>query len=145
MNFIARYQKILILGVIIIIAFLLRFKAATLQSVWHDEAYVIHNAKFTSEIFKDKYDAPLYFLIISAISKLTDSYIIFRLVSILFSLASLLLIFIITKKVGGNKFGYLSSFYYAISAFSIHYAWQIRMYSLYSLLGLASIYYVTIL
>ncbi|MFH1453805.1 MAG: glycosyltransferase family 39 protein [Armatimonadota bacterium] len=134
---------------IFILALFLRLYNLGLPSIWVDEAFSIWVAKFdmvplVQFIAKDAHP-PLYFMLLHFWVKLfgTGEFAV-RLLSVLFSMGSLCLIYAVSNVVfTDKKYGLLASFLFAISSFSITGAdTDVKMYSMLTFLTILSVYFL---
>lgn len=140
-----RSKTSLYLALILLFAFIIRVVAALKQELWVDEAYSIYAIKFYKFPYYDFTNPPIYFMLLKLWANFSLNIIWLRLLSILFSIFSLFFYFKLAKFILNEKFALLATFLLTISSFHIHYAWQIRMYSLFMLLVTISLYFAIIL
>lgn len=119
---------------------------ASRQQVWFDEAYSIwitKNKTLSETIALTSVDAhpPLYYLILNLWGSLADwDFFWLRILSVLLFLASIWVAIKFASKIFGQKVAIMSSIMLAFSPFLVRYAFEIRMYSLASLIAVASTY-----
>jgi len=133
------------ISLIILIGFIIRLISLFRQELWVDESYSIYAIKFYAFPFYDYTHPFLYFLILKFWSTISLNYFWLRTLSLLISALNIWLFSKLSKLILNNKFTLLSTFLLAISAFHIHYSWQIRPYSLYFLLATLSLYFFLII
>lgn len=130
---------------IILLATLLRVIGLISRPIWYDESFsILFAEKGPSAILSGtlienqnassaEEHPPLYYFILWAWFNITNvSITTARFFSILFSLASLVIIYLITNHVFNSKTALIASFIFAILPFQIHYAQEIRMYAMLS-------------
>ncbi len=133
-------------ALIILVAIGLRTYTVHFQSVWSDEyvsvAYL--NASTWSEFQAgyrqhDRYMPPVYHVLLYLWAHLFEiSTLSLRLLSVLFAVASLFLMYVVGKRLIGTKGALVALTLFAFSPEQIYHAQGIRCYSLVVLLGLAS-------
>lgn len=140
MQLVKTIKSHLFISIILCIALILRIIPAMHQLVWFDEAFTINSAIFKQFPFYDAADAPLYFALIRLMSFFSIEKFWLRIPSIVFSIINIALCYSLAKKYIHIHIAKFVAFGLAISAYHIHFAWQIRMYSLYMLLSTAALY-----
>ncbi|MBN2482680.1 MAG: glycosyltransferase family 39 protein [Candidatus Omnitrophica bacterium] len=124
---------------------MLRFFRLDVKSVWFDEAQTLLQAEqglksiFTT--FSVGTHPPLYRLLMYWWKHLGSSDAFLRIPSVVFSIISIWLLYKLAELIFSKKIALLGAFFIAVSPFQIHYAQEIRMYSLLLLLSLGSIYF----
>ena len=138
--------EVLVLITIVILAFLLRSYKLGDEDFWVDE--IGHIQAASSDSFGSVLNqvrihdgaAPLDYLILhnylSIIGSLPDSF--YRLPYVVYGGFSVLLTYILARKIYGPGVGILSAFLLSISQFHIRYSQEVRFYSLSVLLSLIS-------
>jgi len=113
------------------------------QSFWRDEIISMVNAqKPAKEIFfLSENFPPLYNLILHFQLSLGSSEFIARLPSVVFGFGSLILLYILTKKMFDSSVAILSIFLLAINPLHIWYSQEARMYAPWIFFSLGSVYY----
>ena len=132
-------EKLLVWG-IIFVGFFLRVFQLTAKSLWFDEACSISFASNDFNIFTHRYLVkPVYFLILKFwVSMFGSHEFPTRFLSVIFGVLSVWLIYRLGKMLFSRKVGIISAFILASSSYHINYSQQVRNYSLFSFLGLAS-------
>lgn len=149
-NYIKKNKEYIILGIIILIAFLLRLYKISSPSLWHDELMTIGRISGswldTLVNLSDSPFPPLYYLILKAWTLLAEiSEWSLRFPSALFGVILLIYLYKLTKLVTDNKqTAYLATLLGAFWPYLINYSQEAKMYTLVWLLGLASWYYFLI-
>jgi len=135
----------IILAVIILAGFFLRFYELGEESIWLDEAYTLQSAAkqdFTSlisSVDRIETNPPFYFMMLHFWVKFfSASEFSIRFLSLLFSVFSIMLIYIIGKEIFNSGVGLLSSLMLASSMLHVLYSQEARGYSLFIFLILAS-------
>ena len=141
-------NKILI--VIVIISAILRFLLLGKESLWLDEgysvkiaqtniAYILQNSSFDPH-------PPLYLILLYFWIKVFGySEFAARAFSALFGIASVVIIYFVSKELFNKKVGLISSGILAVSVFHIRYSQEVRSYSLLAFLTLLSFYFLIML
>ncbi len=130
---------------ILVLAFLLRLVNLN-QSFWLDEgAQMVMSSQ--SLVFQwlgrsADFHPPLFYLLIHFWMKLGSNEWFLRLPSIVFSLGTVYLGYLLGKKLFEEKIGLLSGLFLAIGPFHIYYSQEARMYSLFTFLVAASMYFL---
>ncbi len=125
------------LFIIFLIAFLLRFWFLEKpEGLWNDEyvSWFIASqnsfSDFLTEMFRNCH-APLYYIYLKLWMFLfNDSDISLRISSVIPSLLTVIVMFLIGKEVKNIKLGLLCCFFTAINSFNIYFAQEVRLYSL---------------
>ncbi len=135
-----------ILG-ILALALILRLHDIGLGDVWIDEANGILTARgplgaLFDSLSRDS-SPPLYYLLLHVwIGLFGDGAIALRLLSTLFSLLLVALLFAVGRRVVSRDAGLWAAFFAALSPVQIFYSQQVRMYTLLPLLALASVWFL---
>lgn len=139
--------------IIIALGGFLRFSLLTHQSLWYDEgiALEITDGESIQTTFDamwgrsggDKYQ-PLYYVILFLWRKIFgSSEMALRTLSVIPGVASLILVFLLTRKVYGDRHAFWSTLLISVSAFCIYFSQEVRPFSLQIFLGLAQLYCFT--
>jgi uncharacterized membrane protein len=128
------------------IAIFLRIINITSEQLWIDEGGSISYAKSSLNIFWTRIindiHPPLYYVILKGwIFIWGDSVASCRLLSAIFSILTLPILYFIGKEIKDERLGLIIIFLYSISPFSIYYANEVRSYSLIHLLFTISLYF----
>ncbi|MCK4994141.1 MAG: glycosyltransferase family 39 protein [Candidatus Omnitrophica bacterium] len=132
--------KLCVLG-IILVGFFLRVFRLGAMSLWFDEACSVSFASNSlNDFFSHRYIVkPVYFLLLKA---WTASFgcreFSTRFLSLIFGMLSVFLIYKLARMLFNQKVAIISAFILAFSAFHINYSQQVRNYTLFGFLGLAS-------
>jgi len=132
--------------IITCIAIYLRMINIVSEQLWHDEAGTIYYANSTWEHLYREVSAEknpiLYYTILKLwISVFGQSIFATRLLSVIFSVLTIPVLFYLGKEIKNEKLSLIMIFLYAISPFSIWYANEVRMYSLLHLLFTIDLYF----
>ncbi|MFB6284884.1 MAG: glycosyltransferase family 39 protein, partial [Halobacteria archaeon] len=146
-RFVRKIQKpSVILGGVIAIAVVLRVAILDRWSLWLDEIYTVRfrGTANLQTVLYDPYDPhpPLYFLLVKGWTYLfgTDPTVV-RSLSLIFSVASVLCIYFLTRRIYDRWTGLLASTLFAIVPVHIHFGEIARMYSLLVFLTIISTYF----
>ncbi|HUV67644.1 MAG TPA: glycosyltransferase family 39 protein [Sedimentisphaerales bacterium] len=135
---------LVLLSLIIILGTALRLYDLGTESYWIDEIVTVHTAQqgLEQSLRLGGLDRPpTYFLIAHFwLQMFGPSEGATRLLSALFGIASIPLIFVVARELFGKRIGLLSAFFMAVSEFQIYYSQDTRFYSLFGLLTLVSFF-----
>ncbi len=137
----------LILLLILALGAVLRIVNLGADSIWLDEAYSIQFARLPLQQLIDETASsdvhpPLYYLLLHYWIKLCgDSEAGARLLSALFSLLSILMLYALAALLFDRATGLLSALLLSLSLFHIEFAQEARMYTLLAFLSLCSLYF----
>lgn len=135
----------IIIFIIIIAGLVLRLVDLDGESLWVDEGHAIHVAslepdQLIKESSKDNHP-PLYSIILHYWKKITSGTLYYlRLLSVIFGVLSIYLIYIIGKELFDKNTGLISALILAFSVFHIQYSQEIRSYMMVVVLILLSYY-----
>ena len=125
---------------ILIIAFLIRFYHLGFRDLWYDEAITLY--KLPSFSFLKAWDPPFYYALLAVWVKVFGfSETSLRFPSLLFSLASVPVTFLLGKEIFNKQVGLYASLIIALSPFQIWYAQEARAYSMLLFFGISSAYF----
>lgn len=134
---------------IVVVGILLRIFALGARHVWFDEAFTYHIAKLPLNelIFAVGSDnnPPLYYILIHYMLKLGRNEVILRLPSLLFSIASLPLLYAVGKEHINRGIGLIAALLFALSPLAMYQASEARLHGLALFLELLLIYLFLIL
>lgn len=135
-----------IIFVLIIVGLLLRLWGIESESYWLDEAISIKQAQEpflkSIELVKKDVHIPLYISVLNIwVHLFGTSEIMTRLLSLIFGVASIYVIFLLGRKLFNEDVGIYSSILLAFSALAIYYSQETRPYSLFVLLVMVSFYF----
>lgn len=130
---------------ILIFAFVIRLISLN-QSLWLDEATSVltaSNFSLTEIITKfapGDFHPPLYYLLLKFwLSAFGNSEVVVRLLSVVFGVATVYVIYLIGKKLFTEKLAFVASLIFAIAPLHIYYSQEARMYSLATFLSTVSV------
>lgn len=146
------------LFLILAAALLLRVSGLGAESFWTDESATVYTTgQMPSEVIGDIYTTtrhapeffesggtpPFYFLLANYWTDIFGlSEFKLRLLSVVFAMVSVYLIFLVGKQVFSEKVGLISSFMLSLSYLHISYSQEARVYSLAMMLTLLSVYFL---
>lgn len=148
-NFLQLSKEKYYLFLIILFGLICRLYNLGAESFWFDEVVTIHLlpqdlTMFIKQVTTDStytrnivYYTIAYFWMLPF--EITEVSI--RLLSVIFGVLSIIMVYIVGKNLFDEKIGIISSFLMAISEFQIHYSQEARFYSLFVLLTLLSMHY----
>ncbi len=137
----------LLLLLILSLGAVLRIVNLGSDSIWLDEAYSIQFAHLSvpqllSETAKSDVHPPLYYLLLHTwLGLFGDSESAARLLSVIFGLLAVLMIYMVAALLFDRATGLLSALLLALSLFHIEFAQEARMYTLLAWLALSSVYF----
>jgi uncharacterized membrane protein len=118
-----------------------------IQSLWRDEAFSFFMAK--PSIFQiiqntaQDFNPPLYYILLHFwIAVVGQSDELLRTLSFVFHLATVYVGFQFAKKLFSKKYAYFVGLFIFLNPMLLYYSFEMRMYSLYALASLASIYFL---
>jgi len=131
---------------ILLFGLVLRIIPAVNQYFWFDETFSLYASTHYQFPFYDYFDAPLHFVIVKLWSLVSYNSFWLRTSSIIFSLLSLWVYYKILHTFLSKRIAIIGLLLMTISPYHIHYAWQMRNYSLSLLIITISLYlYITII
>jgi mannosyltransferase len=137
----------LILLLILSLGAMLRIVNLGSDSIWLDEAYSIQFAhlapvQLLAETAASDVHPPLYYLLLHYwINLFGDSEASVRLLSVLFGLLAILMIYLVAARLFDRATALLSALLLSLSLFHIEFAQEARMYALLALLSLCSLHF----
>ncbi len=112
------------------------------KDLWFDEVLDIDQAiKPVRQIISEVTITPLHYLVVHVFSLISTDIVFLRLPSILFGLASVLLLYLTVKKTGSTKVAFVSALLLAISPMSIEFSQQILHYSYFVFFTITTLYF----
>jgi len=131
---------------ILIFSVVIRVTTIDFKDYWLDESFSIENISLSpAEMIKSlKSDTmpPLYFILLKIWAILTGKLLHLRVFSTLWSILSILLIYLIGKKIFNENTAILSAIFLAVNPFNIDYSQELRMYTMYPALLLAGVLFL---
>lgn len=139
-------KPLLVLAAILLLGLFLRTYCLTCESLWVDEGYSVNWAESgpLNVIYSVSNDVhpPLYYIVLSCwMSFAGDSELSLRLLSAIFSILSMIMVYKITLLLTDRRTGMLASLLFALSVFQIYFSQEVRGYSMLVLLTLVSMYF----
>ncbi|MBE9547702.1 MAG: glycosyltransferase family 39 protein [Proteobacteria bacterium] len=135
----------LLLVLIIALATLLRIYHLDSQSFWIDEGYSVWAAQTFSSIdpaTSYSADTPLYPFVLRQWMRLFDTDFGIRLLSVIFGVAAVPIIFFLGRSAFNNTVGITSALFLALSPFHIKYSQEVRVFSIFFFFLLFAIYMI---
>ncbi len=134
------------LALITFLAFALRITRLDFQPLWWDEGWTVYFATsdIPSMVARTAIDIhpPFYYLLLhSWVFLLGSSPFAIRFFSLLVSVLSLPLIFLVARRLFNPSVGLLTALVWAVAPFPIYYSQEARMYALVTFLGLLSTFF----
>jgi len=123
-----------------VFALTLRLHRLGAESLWIDEGYSISNANHFDPTAWAQNIRPIYYLFLWVWMRLGHGEFFLRLPSAIFGAGAVMMVYILGKRLVGERAGILASLLMAISPLEVNHSQEIRMYSLAVLLALAAMY-----
>ena len=141
-------QDIIHLSLIILLGTVLRLYNLGTESFWFDEIFTVHRVSQDLPTLVRQLitqgdltrNAVYYLLAHFWVSPYEITEVSIRSLSVLFGVLSIGMMYLVGKRLFGEKAGILSSFFMAVSEFQIQHSQEARFYSLFVLLTLVSLY-----
>ena len=131
-----------LLLVVLLIGIILRVYGLSEQTYWYDEMITLEVVEGSPDSIISGSRPPLYLVLAHFwIGNFGTSEDVARILSIIFGVASIVMIYIVGKSLFNQKVGLLSAFFMSVSQFQIYYSQELRYYSLYQLLTLISFFF----
>lgn len=133
MHFVSLQRSTILFCCIILIAFFLRIFKLAGSSFWLDESASIYYAdmnlnQMIQSMLRSENHPPLYYFILHLWKHLGEGEFMLRLLSVIVGTACVYAMYILSRKLSGDKFALLSSFLLAISFPNIFSSQEARMY-----------------
>jgi mannosyltransferase len=131
--------------IVFFISCIARFYYLGNLGIWADEGYTAYISK--KGLFKIvellKFDSapPLYYLVVSPFLKIIDNELFLRLPSAIAGCLTVILIFIVGRKLVDKKTGFYAAFVLGLSPLHIYYSQEARNYSLLALFSVCAFYF----
>ena len=143
-------RELLYLSLILLLAAVLRLLYIDFQSPWLDEIITLKTTSEESsysEIFNRMQSGnqhlPMYYVILHSIAKIFgQSYISARVISAIFGIAGVGMMYLLSKEFYKTKFALVPVLFTAVNFFLIQYSQEARMYSLLFLGAVTSMYFL---
>lgn len=124
------------------LAFITRFYRIKDKELWFDEVLdIIQAQKSVPEIFADVKITPVHYLFVHFSSLFSSNIEWLRLPSILFGVASVILLFYTIRKIADNRVALFSAFMLALSPMVIEFSQQILHYSYFVFFTILTLYF----
>jgi len=139
-----RKKTIAILALILLIATATRLYGINSESLWFDEAFSVYHAQQSLGhiVTLPESTPPLYLITLHFFTKVFgNSEFWVRMPSLIFGVLSVLLIFLLAKKIFNQKVGVYASLLLAFSSYHVYYSQEARTYSLLVFLSILSMYF----
>jgi mannosyltransferase len=137
-----------LLGILMVVAAVLRFHAIGQKPIWIDEGVSIELARldwynFLRILWRHEANMTLYYLLLRAWLPFGSSEAYIRALSVLPSLAAIPAVYALGRRMFDSRVGLIASFLLTINAYDVRYSQEARSYSLYPFLCiLSSIYFL---
>ena len=134
-----------IMSAVVVVGAALRIVGITHQSIWLDEAFSVYLSAHRYPTILDFIagsDAhpPLYYLVLHTWMVLGSSVLVLRMLSALASIATLVMLYLLGRRLANPRVALLATAFMAISAFQVWYAQEVRMYALTTLAVVIAVY-----
>ena len=145
----ALYKMPLLVLLVVLLAAILRLYQLDRESFWFDEAHTywtIRNSPVDviKSVIKDVH-SPLYFLLLHYWARmLGDTDWAIRLLSAIFGILAIPVVFQIGRLLFNNRFGLMAALFLSVSGFHIQYSQEARPYSLYFFLTSLSVLFAVL-
>ena len=124
-------QSLLILSLITIAGICLRLYHLDSQSFWLDEGFSANIARHPSlQAWSQDSPPPLYYALLAAWSRFSDSDYWLRLLSVIFGVATIPVVYSLGRKLFGPRAGLWQAAALPVLSFHVRYSQEARMYSL---------------
>ncbi|QPV63700.1 glycosyltransferase family 39 protein [Halosimplex litoreum] len=137
-----------LLGVVLVVALVVRLRALTAESLWMDEVYSITYATERStlailtELPLEDPHPPLYYLLLRGWTAVFGaSTVATRALSVVFGVAAVGLLFALGRRLYDRETATVAAAMLALSGMHLYFSQDTRMYSLYTALAVASLYW----
>lgn len=137
---VASYKRyLLLLGILLLATFLYLYEIGE-ESLWTDEFYSIEDAKLVPDHLNNI--RPVYYILLRVWMLFGENDSWLRMLSVPFALGSIILIYLIGKRLLGTYAGLVSALLLTLSPVFINHAQQVRMYTLSTFLGLLGTFFI---
>jgi mannosyltransferase len=138
--------ELTILAFITALAAILRFHSLAAKSFWFDEGVSVAIARldwynFARILWRREANMSLYYFLLHGWLHFGDSEFFVRLLSVLFAIASIPLIYLLARRLFDSRVGLIAAALLAVNAYHVQYSQDARSYSLMVLLCLLSSLY----
>ncbi len=142
----AQRREILALAAVVFVAAILRLVNLGYESLWYDEINITSNASAAhsfSDVLQrvEQFDGatPLHDLLLAGWLRFGTSEFMARFPSFAAGLATVVLIYVLGRRVFNAQIGLLAALLLALSRFHVQYSQEVRYYTLFGMLTLCSI------
>jgi len=149
LRFAPKMERKIILGLMLIIlaGTVLRMYDSTTESLWTDEAFVLHHAEqqtidgVVQAVVEREAAPPFYYVLMHFwIALVGTSEFSLRMPSVLFGIASIVMLFLVARRLFDDKTALLAAAFMSISAMHVVYAQEARLYLMFTFLVICSTY-----
>lgn len=142
-SFFKSYDKTYyLLLLVLLVGTFLRVHGLSSQFYWYDEIITLEVAYDSLGSIITGNRPPLYLALAHFwIGNFGHSEVAARLLSVIFGIASIILIYVVGKRLFDRKIGVVSALLMSVSVFQIHYSQELRYYSLFEFMTLVSFYF----
>ncbi|QLH82846.1 glycosyltransferase family 39 protein [Halosimplex pelagicum] len=137
-----------LLGAVLVVALVVRVRALTAESLWMDEVYSITYATerptlaILTELPLEDPHPPLYYLLLRGWTAVFGgSKVATRSMSLVFGVAAVALLFALGRRLYDRETATIAAAMLALSGMHLYFSQDTRMYSLYTALAVASLYW----
>ena len=130
-------RKLLPISLILLLASGLYLYQLGTENLWYDEFFSINKTQNGINLPPNNLTRPLYFILLYGWMAFSTDGVWLRLFSVIFGLASVLLIYLLGRKLAGEKVGLTAALLLTLSPLFINHAQEVRMYTLIPCLSLA--------
>ncbi|WP_436930419.1 glycosyltransferase family 39 protein [Halosimplex halobium] len=141
-------ESVGLLGAVLVVALVVRLRALTAESLWMDEVYSITYATERStlailtELPLEDPHPPLYYLLLRGWTAVFGaSKAATRSMSVVFGVAAVALLFALGRRLYDRETATIGAAMLALSGMHLYFSQDTRMYSLYTALAVASLYW----
>ncbi|MEN6372245.1 MAG: glycosyltransferase family 39 protein [Armatimonadota bacterium] len=124
---------------VVALAAVLRFYQLGTENMWIDEGLSLKDA--SSGFTVQKASRPLYFWVLSPWMHLGQSDWLLRVPSVIFDLMTIVVIFLLARKIWGMKAAVIAGLLIAVSPLHVDHSQEVRMYTLLALTGIGTFYF----
>ena len=137
-----------LVGAVLVVALVVRLRALTAESIWMDEVYSITYAtewptlEILTELPLEDPHPPLYYLLLRGWTAVFGaSTVATRSLSVVFGVAAVGLLFALGRRLYDRETATVAAAMLALSGMHLYFSQDTRMYSLYTALAIASLYW----
>ncbi len=136
-------QEILGLGGLLLIGLAIRLYKSGEPSLWFDELWSVYLTRLPLDemlrlVSQLDVHPPLYYILLRGVAAFGQSELTFRLSSTIFDLAALLPLYLLARKLAGQRAAWIACSLFTVSSLHVIYAQNVRMYTLQATLFLCS-------